>query len=312
LVLIVASCNVWATEVDNFTDRGVLKRDSLPALDAKVNGYLDWAVREANKQSPHSCEREVLRQEFVRWVGPDPVSVLEAWATLSDDVQKIPTSLKDSIYRDANFKESPMMMIVGIGRSFLLDGHIVGTDKLGHFFMQGLHYYKTIKEDGKPVDWVLRNEHGEDTIFGFWMTGVKSYGDMAANYDGLRFWNDFNEGPNPYVRCDRGHWVKARVFTWHDYVSDSWDEAINCSDYVPTLGPKVGARLAALGLSCPVDPQRCAGLAAREGAEYYVNPKCFALFGSGSFKAIPDQGPGSDVTSPPGVPQPVKFLKLAD
>jgi hypothetical protein len=278
LLALALSPLLHATEVDNFSDREALSRDAMPVLDGKVNKILERAALVANRESPERCNRVMLRQEIVRWTGPDPVSLLELWATLSDDVQRTPIGFADSIYADASFRDSPAMKVFGIGRTFLLAGHVVGTDKLGHFFMQGLGYFKRVDLDGAALDEVLRNEHGEDGIWGLKATGVKSYGDMSANYSGYRFWSELYEGQHPYMRCEDGHrWVKARKFTWADYVTDAWDEAINCSEMLPGLKKSVDLRLSRLGLRCPVDPARCQALGKLDKAEFYVSPVCLGL-----------------------------------
>lgn len=264
-----------ATEVDNFTDRSQLTQDALPVLDGKVNRILDRAILEANKESPDRCNRVMLRQEIVRWTGPDPVSILELWATISDEVQRTPIGFSDSIYADATFSDSPAMRLFGIGRTFLLAGHIVGTDKLGHFFMQGLDYFKRVTVDKVDLDHVLRYEHGEDGIWGLKATGVKSYGDMSANYSGYRFWSELYQGEHPYARCENNRkWVRARQFTWADYVTDAWDEAINCSEMLPGLASSVQRNLSKMGLHCPVEPARCVAISHLEKAEFYVSPVC--------------------------------------
>jgi hypothetical protein len=264
-----------AYEVDNFTDRDSLTQDALPILDQKINHILSRAVEQANRESPDSCMRMVLRQEIVRWVGPDPVSILEFWTSVTGDVQRSKVGFKESIYRDASLSESPAMRLAGIAQSFKLAGHIIGTDKMGHFFMQGLDYYKRVHVEGADLDHVLKYEHGEDGIWGLSTSGVKSYGDMSANYAGFRFWSELDHGETPYVRCEGGKkWVKVRNFTFADYVTDAWDEAINCSEMLPTLAVKARKNIAALGLHCPIDLDRCLALGMLEKAEFYVNPEC--------------------------------------
>jgi hypothetical protein len=264
-----------AYEVDNFTDRQALTEDALGILDAKVNHILRRAVEQANRETPGSCARMVLRQEIVRWVGPDPISLLEFWSDATSKIQHTQVSFKDSVYAEATIRESPAMRFAGIAHSFKLAGHIVGTDKLGHFFMQGLDYYKRVHSDGIELNHVLKYEHGEDGIWGLATSGVKSYSDMTANYEGYLFWNELTQGTNPYVRCENGkQWVKARDFSWADYVSDAWDEAINCSEMVPTLALKVEKRLEKMGLRCPVDPVKCQELGLLDKAEFYVSPVC--------------------------------------
>ena len=264
-------------EVDNFTDRESLTRDAAPVLDDKVNHYIQRAVNEANEESPRHCNKVLLRQDMLRWVRPDPVSVFELWATYTDKIQQIKTPVKNSIYWNASFIESPAIWVAGIGRSFKLGDHIIGTDKLGHFFMQGHEYFMNYL-GGEDLDHILEFDHHEDGIYGLSATGVKSYADMSANYQGFLFWTHFYEGQNPYVRCEDGKkWVKVRNFTWTDYVSDAWDEAINCSEFLPTLAPKVKRNLEKIGKTCPIKPDACWSIAHLEKSKFFMSPACQAV-----------------------------------
>src|SRR4051794_13119402 len=94
-----------ATEVDNFTGREALTQDALPVLDAEVNRILERAVRSANRESPDHCNRVLLRQEFVRWIGPDPLGIFELWATLTSSIQRTTAGLSESIYDGATLYE---------------------------------------------------------------------------------------------------------------------------------------------------------------------------------------------------------------
>jgi hypothetical protein len=277
----LASVPAPATEVDNYTGRDGLTQDALPVLDAEVNRILDRAILGSNRdarQSGDGCSRMKLRQEVVRWIGPDPIGIFELWATFTDRIQHAPAGYAESIYRGATVWESPAMRLAGIGRTFKLAGHVVGTDKLGHFFLQGLGYYSRVHDDRADLARVLGQEHGEDGIWGMPMTGVKSYGDMSANYSGYRFWSEFFDGPRPYVRCKaRGReWERLRDFSWALYVNDAWDEAINCSEFAASLGKTVLGHLSELGVSCPVDLEKCAAISRLEHAELFVSPACRA------------------------------------
>jgi hypothetical protein len=227
-----------------------------------------------NLESKTYCSFAHLRAEILRWIRPDPAGLLEIWANRTNEIQQTKTRYKDSVYGDVGFLDSPALWLVGIGRSIRLNGHMVGTDKIGHFFMQGLDYYDRVK-DGKPLDRVLVEDHGEDGIWG--VTGVRSYADMSANYSGYLFWSSLVQGENPYFKCISGSgWVKQRSFSWKDYVSDAWDEGINCSEMKPAVKHKFEQRLKRLGLSCPVDPERCVKLIQIEKAQFIVSPQCHA------------------------------------
>lgn len=274
-VFLLGPAQGLAYEVDNFTGRAALTEDALPILDRKVNEILERAVRAANRESPGHCNRVLLRQEIVRWTGPDPVSILELWSAMTGKVQQSRADMSESIYAGVSLSESPAMWVAGIGRSFRLAGQVVGTDKLGHFFMQGLTYYKKVAIDGVDLNFVLKEEHSEDGLFGLSLTGVKSYADMAANYQGYLFWKNLYEGNHPYVRCENDEkWVKLRTFTWKDYVSPAWDEAINCSEMKPKLAARVIKNRSKLGLRCPVEPMGCVRVSRLEKSEYFTSPVC--------------------------------------
>ena len=120
----------------------------------------------------------------------------------------------------------------------------------------------------------------EDGYWGLKMTGVKSYGDIAANDAGYQFWNELVDGPNPFFRCKNGKWERntKRPFKFEDYVNDAWDEGINCSDYSPANSAIVEKQIkqATHGKGCPVEPAKCQSLAAKYGeySKYVLHPSC--------------------------------------
>jgi hypothetical protein len=265
---------VLAYEVDNFTGRSALVRDSIPVLDQKVNSILDRAARDSRLESPGFCSFAVLRQEILRWIRPDPTGILELWLEFTDSIERTPVGVRNSVYREVSFFESPIMRVFGIGRSFKLSGQVIGTDKIGHFFMQGLDFYDQVRQ-GTPIEKVLDTEHGEDGLWGLGTSGVKSWADIAADYQGYRFWSRLVEGSRPYFRCnEEGEWERDASFTWAEYVNPAWDEALNCSEMHVGIRKRVDLELHHLGLTCPVDPGACEALNRLEFADYLVSPVC--------------------------------------
>ncbi|MBI2606046.1 MAG: hypothetical protein HYW49_08205 [Deltaproteobacteria bacterium] len=274
LALMFSSTLAMAYEVDNFTDRDTLKVDSLPKLNEKVNRILDRAVSETRKEMGAQCSKAKLRQEVLRWIRPDPTGQLEFWMELSDELDHTHIGVSKSVYRDVSFWDSPILKVAGIGRLILLNGSVIGTDKVGHFFYQGLAYFDLVQE-GKPLEKVLAENHAEDGLWGLKTSGVFSYADMAANYQGYRFWDQFTRGENPYFKCVQGiGWVKARNFTWADYVNSAWDEAINCSEFRKPIERAFEAALAKRGLKCPLVPRKCEDISHIDHAQYFTSPKC--------------------------------------
>ncbi len=274
LLLLSIAPHSLAYEVDNFTDRETLKHDSLNLMDDEVNQILMKAARGVKKERGNECSIAILRQEILRWIRPDPAGLFELWSETTDKIERTHIGLKDSIYQDVTFLEVPILNVVGIARSFLLNGQVIGTDKVGHFFMQGLGYFDLVK-DGKPLEKVLVEDHQEDGVWGLGTSGVKSYADMAANYQGYRFWSELTQGPNPYFRCDEKEgWVNHRKFTWANYVNVAWDEAYNCSEFRPELTQKIESNMARKGFHCPINPLKCDEIKKLDHAKYFTSPKC--------------------------------------
>jgi hypothetical protein len=128
----------------------------------------------------------------------------------------------------------------------------------------------------------LGNEE-EGGIWGLGGTGVKSYGDMSANYGGYLFWKDLLDSKDSYIQC--GSDGVLRQVTKVDvkrYVDDAWDEAINCSSFSrPDIAQKIVTNIKRVsnGMDCPVEPDKCTDLIKSgkyppEIAQYIIHPNC--------------------------------------
>lgn len=167
-----------------------------------------------------------------------------------------------------------------------VNGVNIGSDKLGHFFDQGFDLFQkefsinanslTSENDGlkKALDYSMSTEDG---MFGLKSSGVKSYGDLSANYGGSVFWKDLSQGPHPIVSCQDGKYKVVRSFDFQDYVTEAWDEGINCSEYSESMTKQVAANLESRKTSCPVEVAKCQGLEKKYPAEVLgkiLSPVC--------------------------------------
>lgn len=168
-----------------------------------------------------------------------------------------------------------------------VSGHRIGCDKLGHFFDQGQEYFKeAYKITGSqiaPIQNGLQKalDHGksqEEGMYGLSGTGVKSYGDLSANYGGLLFWENLAQSENPIVKCVDGKFKQLRDFDFNEYVTDAWDEGTNCSDYKSTeFKSNVEKNLKLLSTSCPAEEKKCIALADQYPTEVLkeiIGPTC--------------------------------------
>jgi hypothetical protein len=288
VVLLWAVATGWAMpagagEIDSFTQRYSLHTDATALLDAKTNALLAQAVDAANggpdaeERALFSGDRAPACSEFAlydnvrellarRFVGQLQIYVLHNPA-----IEKSVLTRKTSIYRDFGLLETPTLGIGQRGSPVIrMGGFVIGSDKLGHFFAEGYDYFKRVYLHDAAIDRALRyGEFTERLFFGGTMTGVYSYADLVANFNGMRFWAHLTgrypdilgggSAPKPYVECRDNHWVKTGHFSWANYVDAAWDEGINCSLFRnDSLAQRVKTRLRELErktghrMTCPV------------------------------------------------------------
>jgi len=169
----------------------------------------------------------------------------------SPEVERLPQHRWQSIYAGAPFWATRVGFLFGVGRTIKLSGSLTGSDKLGHFFSQGLKYYRSHLEGWSEERIAGRGRFNERWLFGQWTTSVYSNADLVANWEGYRFYRSLFEdgivpGKGPLVRFRNGRAEIARPFAWSDHVNDYWDEALNPSHWGASLEKALRPKLAAL------------------------------------------------------------------
>ncbi|MES2801431.1 MAG: hypothetical protein V4654_02980 [Bdellovibrionota bacterium] len=295
-----------AYEVDNFTGRYKPLADSTAILNAEVNARLKKAVVKVNKKGIlsrlknngscstadlYSAVSDELVGGLVGSLEDYAVGELEDYAEKNKKVHKSNLE-EDGIIYSSSAYQGPVLNWLGVEPSINLKGHYIGIDKLGHFFDEGIDYYrldaKTKGSAQVKIDKILAYGNKlENGNFGLDTTGIKSYGDLAANYGGYLFWSRLTTGVNPYFKCSAGTWVQIREFDWDHYVNPAWDEAVNCSTYVAGFGQDVAKEQKKLELkagskkkyTCPVSVTQCRRMVKYYGnkASQIISPTCLNL-----------------------------------
>lgn len=331
LLLAVIASLCWrgvgiAAEVDNITPLDLQLPDTLSELNAIFNERIHEGVDRANADRTlvgdivdidiitqrKDCDedrlynelRKALFQSFTASLGLKGYALdLQLREHLSDKSYALP--LRDSIYRDIDYLEGFSLKLKELSDVVNVDGHLIGLDKIGHFFAEGWQYFdKANDSDGGlegALPWGSEKEAG---LFGYTTTGIYSYADLVANFEGWRFWNkvllkqdDPLKGPldrlfdRAYVSCDvqllasirewrlvRAWEANAR-FDLSDYISAAWNEAVNCNSYAnPVIEAKIRARIddARPGFTCPADPGACVQARQHYGryARQLLHPYC--------------------------------------
>lgn len=269
----------WASEVDTFNHRFEPLEDSLERLDKKLNTLFLEALSAANEKA--GCDESRLYRQLRKKFKNHVFDEFNKW--LLDNIHlfdHIRTPVERTIYKDFNFFQSPIqggfarIIRDPTGKILNVNGKRVGNDKFEHMMGSGYRYFKKHYLKGNPIEDSLNiGWKAETGMLGALMTGVMSYGDLVANFQGMRFWNHmlqqhddvFGENIGPYIVCQNHQWKKAKSITLATYVDDAMDESINCSRFrTPKMVIDVKNRLKDYqardqqnrSYSCPMFPEK--------------------------------------------------------
>ena len=263
VLLLVFSCGAGAYESDQYTNRTQDISDSLELMDGAVNKAIKVIL--ARKNPPRTKSR-IAKAIYFEIGGLYWADKIERWAAKSSEVEKYEQTRRDSVYKGMPFWATRVNFVFGIGRSFRVNGVMVGSDQFGHFVSQGYKYYLREQRGESREKLLAKGWFAERWIYGELTTGVFSNADIVANYEGWRFYqslfkdNVVKRKASILVR-DRGVYAQQRPFSFADHINDYWDEALNPSYAIPSLNKRL--RKAIKGL-CP---------------EYYKSPDFYTVTG---------------------------------
>lgn len=268
-----------AEEVDDFKTPPETPSDARLPLNELVHWYMKDVVRYYNNKNT-SCDRDkiIAALQYVlggNWtqIGIDLTHGITGRryddSPEQKEIDKIVNPIEVFGRADGKPKSIPYKntsnTLYGccIGRVNVA-GIYVGIDKIDHFFgVAGEHWmqFNESKKTGKTLsttDVLKMNVMGEHALWGLHNTGVKSYGDISANWAGFQFWSELLDGPKPYFTCKNNKLTLQRDFDIKNYIDESWNESINCSSYATDEDARTVAKnLAQLNLKCPVNRETC-------------------------------------------------------
>ncbi|MBI2520619.1 MAG: hypothetical protein HYV97_09380 [Bdellovibrio sp.] len=243
LVVLIIPGVTCALESDQYMTWGRELRDVSLELNTHVNETIEQALQQlAEKKKIVSCEKahDFAIKKFRGFI----VHKIETWLDddLGDDLypradMNLPDYFSISIY---NYRYSVVGRYFPMGRNLNFNGVILGSDKLAHFFSTGLRYFnlfKSAKKKGMSDEEATRKaiRYGislERSYLGLWPSGVFSWGDLEANYQGLQMNRRFCDGDRPYLAQDpEGYWRLANPVEMGDFLNPYMDETFNPSYY---------------------------------------------------------------------------------
>ncbi|MCH2042235.1 MAG: hypothetical protein MK185_16510 [Saccharospirillaceae bacterium] len=253
-LVVLKLTTVDAAEVDQFTQLTGLD-DSSEIIAQEVNRRMRLAVDKANSAFPRplqhkkihhikrpQCDINRLYGQLQYQLARPLVGQLESFAEQSPQVDRRRVSFSDSIYQDYLPKEAPTLVLSErIAAVIKVNGVEIGSDKLGHFFTEGHSYFEVTNRLREGTEFgFLFGDWSESLYYGAQTTGVFSYADLTANFNGLRFWNRIlanqpdplnQQTVIPYIRCENRRWVVNNPFDFDGYIDSGWNEAVNCSAF---------------------------------------------------------------------------------
>ncbi len=266
LICLFLVVNLFAAEVDQVTNRNVYAlEDARLIISKRVNDYIKKAFNIINNDQEICDEEELYKKtrdifgtlderpdiyeyaydnenELISTEGYTLIKYLATNLELKNSRYLVP--FDESIYRSNSsfvFLNFLIFNLNPLASLLRFDNYLVGIDKFQHLFgSDSIKYFKDYLglDNIENIPWESWKDT-EYTIYGIETTGVYSYADLNANFNGMRFWNSFLlKKPDilglikePHVSCINNQWVLIKDFDMRDFIDISFDEAINRSLY---------------------------------------------------------------------------------
>lgn len=309
-----------AAEIDSVTPRDLALENSLTLINEIFNQRIQEGIHKANAkqddiediEKDEFCDEEVLYTELRKAIFQ---SFTASWGYKGYNLdtqlrsllarQSYSLPLKDSIYCDISYMEGFSLNMKELSDVVNINDHLVGLDKMGHFFAEGWHYFELTDYDqhniSQALEWGKEQEAGK---FGLTTTGIFSFADLVANFNGWRFWNKVllkthdplkgvfaNFFNRPYVSCELQivssiknkkivkAWELNSRFDLADYLDGAWDEGNNCNNYEDqVIAEKVTSRIHIVNpdVTCPGIVEYCVEAQRKYGyyAKDILHPDC--------------------------------------
>jgi hypothetical protein len=293
-ILIIITGVVQAAEVDQFTNRFEHLADSAEIVNTKSQEFMNMALESANNEALEEgldCQEKQLYKNMRVYFKNHIDGKLTPFVLKDETVPRRNFLRGETIYREWTVwdgyllgKRSADTSEVALAPIIRMGDNQIGSDKIEHLFGRGYAYFTRKYLKGKSMKKVFRyGIRGEKTIFGGnkLATGVFSYADLAANFNGMRFWNHvlakrqdiMGKQLGPYLKCDAGKWVQLKKIDFTKYFDASTDEGINCAKYASKKSAKkVRKQIQALNeadpdhtYACPMVPAKLEEMKAKYG-----------------------------------------------
>ncbi len=276
LTAMLLSTTTLAAEADHYTGRNDFLGDISANINATANSALDNAV---DNLKDLDCEQKASELELYKELRKTFANHTKGELVINllheESIEKRAIPLDQSIFGDWSIlngfllgRSSASESALALSPLIRVGDKYIGIDKMEHMFGMGFRYFKKHHIKGKKLHKVLKSGiFSEKTILGgnILATGVFSYGDLSANFNGMRFWNHMLQKRNdvlgkshnigPYIKCANGRYAvnKENPIDFRNYVDSSMDESVNCSKFATKAAArKYKKAISERGFKCPM------------------------------------------------------------
>lgn len=223
-------------------------------VSAYLNAFINqrtWqtlaTINKATLQQKHylSCHavHKLIIADYNKNKGLDFISEIERKIYDDPTLSRYPPihTSKLAVIEQSIYKKSQLFKLKIFGVNINVNGIHLGLDKLDHILRTGYLYFKIyqknrqdgLSEQQAEIAAIRKGIQQEKTYFGYWVSGVFSYADLEANYQGLRLHKQFCSGSQPYLKQRfNGTWAFTRSIDLKAYINPWFDESYNTNTYL--------------------------------------------------------------------------------
>jgi hypothetical protein len=256
IACIAASTTTNAAETDQYFAWRHPPADSTKQIDAAVNAALARGLARANADGAATCRDAAAAMTAplsstarYYFVGPVRAWHLSVEPAGTDEQWQVAGS---GLYRYGGL--APFGRIIPLDPTVKVGVVLFGTDKIGHFFTNGVRYFDRFlaaRAGGASDDDAVRAAiaSGVDEEAG-WLgmtpSGVFSFADLQANERGLAFFRALCDGGE--LAVVDGRWTLTVPFSIARWVDPCWDESFSPNAYAKDAADAI---VRALTEMCP-------------------------------------------------------------
>ncbi|MBI2519234.1 MAG: hypothetical protein HYV97_02405 [Bdellovibrio sp.] len=229
-----------ALETDQYLSWQVELQDSRPAVNDYVNSKMLAKLERSSVQQANSCHLAARR--IIRVFRRPFFQIIEQWAETSPAVEVYPSRNFAGSYRNESiYIKNVFPFILPMARTMNINGVYLGTDKLGHFISFGVRYFgifhRAIErgaDERTAMERVVQfGLMSEVDLVGKIVTGVLSFADLEANFQGMLFFRSLCDEKSSFhlEKNSSQQWRLVGKFDIARYVNGDWDESYNESGF---------------------------------------------------------------------------------